>query len=169
MRAEFGIVTRSREFVLSVPRSAVHGDPTKRVVFVKDFELPNAFVKVPVVLGEQNDQYVEVKQGLFPGDDVVTRGSYALSFSGGGSGMSLKEALDAAHGHEHNEDGSKVTPEQKAAREAAGDHEQGEIAEQKTAGAFEIVIRVWAAIAAVLALVWLQRLLRPRQQKIAAA
>ena len=38
--------------------------------------------------------------------------------SDAGSGMSLKEALDAAHGHEHNEDGSEMTAAQKAAREA---------------------------------------------------
>lgn len=35
--------------------------------------------------------------------------------------MSLKEALDAAHGHEHAEDGSELTPEQIAEKEAAAD------------------------------------------------
>ena len=33
--------------------------------------------------------------------------------------MSLKEALDAAHGHEHNEDGTPVTDEQRKARQTA--------------------------------------------------
>ena len=98
-------------------RTALQGDPSKRVVFVKDFELKNAFVKAPIVTGEQNDGYIEVVSGLFPGDEVVTQGSYSLGFAGGGS-VSLKEALDAAHGHEHNEDGSEMTAEQKAAREA---------------------------------------------------
>ena len=64
------------------------------LLYVKDFELPNAFVRAPVELGEQNDGYVEVKNGLFPGDEVVTQGSYSLGFAGGGS-VSLKEALDA--------------------------------------------------------------------------
>ncbi len=114
MRAEFSIVTSSRPDVLAVPRSAVQGDPTKRVVYVKDSELPNAFVRVPVHLGEQNEEYVEVIRGVSPGDEVVTQGSYSLGFAGSGSGMSLKEALDAAHGHEHNEDGSEI----------AGDHDQ---------------------------------------------
>lgn len=109
MRAEFAIVLRSRPDVLAVPREAVQGDPANRVVFVKDFDLPHAFVRAPVVLGEENDRYVEVISGLFPGDEVVTRGSYGLSFSGSGGGISLKEALDAAHGHEHNEDGSERT------------------------------------------------------------
>lgn len=113
MRAEFSIVISSRPNVLAVPRSSVQGDPTKRVVYVKDFELPNAFVRVPVHLGEQNEDYVEVINGVFPGDDVVTQGSYSLGFAGDGSGISLKEALDAAHGHEHNEDGSEITDGQK--------------------------------------------------------
>lgn len=118
MRAEFSIVTGLRENIMAVPRSAIQGDPTRRIVFVEDFELPDAFVRVPVVLGEQNETHIEVMSGLFPGDEVVTRGSYTLSFAGSGSGMSLKEALDAAHGHEHNEDGSEITPEQLAAAEA---------------------------------------------------
>lgn len=119
MRAEFSIVTGLRENIMAVPRSAIQGDPTRRIVFVEDFELPGAFVRVPVVLGELNETYIEVMSGLFPGDEVVTRGSYALSFAGSGSGMSLKEALDAAHGHEHNEDGSEITPEQLTATDTA--------------------------------------------------
>lgn len=169
MRAEFGIITSRRDFVMSVPREAVQGDPTKRVVFVKDFDLPNAFVKAPVVLGEQNDQYMEVVEGLFPGDEVVTRGSYALSFAGSGSGMSLKEALDAAHGHEHNEDGSEMTAEQKAAREGGGeghDHSEGG---HGPAGTFDMIIRVWAGIATIMALLWLQGLFRRRKTATSAA
>lgn len=119
MRAEFSIVVSTRRDVMSVPRESIQGDPTKRIVFVKDYELPNAFVRAPVLLGQQNEEFVEIINGLFPGDEVVTEGSYSLAFAGGGSGISLKEALDAAHGHEHNEDGSEMTDEQKA---GAGDH-----------------------------------------------
>lgn len=126
MRAEFSLITGKRGDVMAVPRAAIQGDPTKRIVFVEDFELPNAYVRSPVVLGESNDTHVEVVAGLFPGDEVVTRGSYALSFAGSGSGMSLKEALDAAHGHEHNEDGSEMTPERRAAEEAEGRGASGE-------------------------------------------
>jgi membrane fusion protein, heavy metal efflux system len=61
-----------------------------------------------------NDKFVEIKQGLLPGDEVVVRGGYSLSFAGKGS-VSLKEALDAAHGHPHNEDGTEMTKEQLAA------------------------------------------------------
>lgn len=109
MRADFSIVLEKRSHVLAVPREAIQGDPAQRIVFVKDFELPHAFVRAPVVLGKTNEQFVEIVEGIFPGDEVVTRGSYGLSFAGGGAGISLKEALDAAHGHAHNEDGSEIT------------------------------------------------------------
>ena len=130
MRAEFSIITMSRSDVLAVPREAVQGDPANRLVYVEHFELPHSFTKTPVQVGKQNDQYVEIVSGLFPADRVVTTGSYFLGSAGGG-GMSLKEALDAAHGHEHNEDGSIMTDEQKAARDTARGitHE-----EQKDAG-----------------------------------
>lgn len=167
MRAEFGIITSSRDFVMAVPREAVQGDPTKHVVFVKDFDLPNAFVKAPVVLGEQNDRYFEVVEGLFPGDEVVTRGSYALSFAGGGGGPSLKEALDAAHGHEHNEDGSEMTADQKAVTDSGGDgHDHGS-KDHGRVGTLDIVIRIWAGVATIMALLWLQGFLR-RNQKLSA-
>ena len=118
MRAEFSIVISQRSNVLSIPREALQGEASKRYVYVKHFDLPNAFIKTPVQTGEMNDRFVEIAGGLFPADEVVTRGAYSLSFAGGGS-VSLKEALDAAHGHEHAADGSELTPEKKAEMEAA--------------------------------------------------
>jgi multidrug efflux pump subunit AcrA (membrane-fusion protein) len=112
MRAEFSIVLSKRTGVVSVPRSALQGDASNRFVYVKDFDLPNAFVKTPVVVGQINDRSVEILSGLLPADEVVTSGAYSLAFAGGGS-ISLKAALDAAHGHEHNEDGSEITADQK--------------------------------------------------------
>lgn len=110
MRVEFHLVTRTRPDVLAVPRGAVQGEGGNRFVFVADVELTNAFVKSPVVVGAQDDRYTEILSGVFPGDPVVTRGSYFLGFAGKGS-VSLKEALDAAHGHEHNADGSEIGTE----------------------------------------------------------
>ncbi|MDA0814371.1 MAG: efflux RND transporter periplasmic adaptor subunit, partial [Verrucomicrobia bacterium] len=121
MRAEFSLIIASRSGVVAVPRRSIQGDPSSRVVYVKDFDLKNVFVRTPVHVGEQNDQFVEITSGLFPADEVVTDGAYSLGFAGGGSGISLKEALDAAHGHEHNEDGSELSPEQATAKEA--DHD----------------------------------------------
>jgi cobalt-zinc-cadmium efflux system membrane fusion protein len=118
MRAEFSIVISKRANVVSVPRAALQGEASNRFVYVKHFELKNAFIKTPVQTGEINDRYVEITGGLFPADEVVTRGAYSLSFAGASS-VSLKEALDAAHGHEHAADGSELTPEKKAQMEAA--------------------------------------------------
>ena len=115
MRAEFFIVEKTRENVMSVPKEAVQGTATDPVLFIKDYEVPNGFRRLPIQLGERNDEFVEIVGGLFPGDEVVVEGSYPLSFVSGG-GISLKEALDAAHGHEHAEDGSELTAEQLAER-----------------------------------------------------
>ena len=121
MRAEFSVILSRREGVLSIPRSALQGDPTDRYVYVADYELPNAFVKTPVQVGSINDRFVEITDGLFPGDKVVTQGAYSLAFAGKGN-VSLKEALDAAHGHEHNEDGSEK--QAGTADDAAHEHGQ---------------------------------------------
>lgn len=125
MRAEFSLVLGRRENVISIPRAALQGDASKRFVYVKHFELPHAFIKTPVQVGEVNDRRAEILGGLFPADEVVTRGGYSLAFAGGGS-ISLKAALDAAHGHEHAEDGSELTPEKRAelakAKAAASGH-----------------------------------------------
>ncbi|MES2597042.1 MAG: efflux RND transporter periplasmic adaptor subunit [Verrucomicrobiota bacterium] len=117
MRAEFSIATSRRENVMSVPRAAIQGDAGNRFVYVKDFDLPNAFLKTPVIVGEINDRSAEIISGLLPADEVVTRGAYSLGFAGASS-VSLKEALDAAHGHEHADDGSELTPEKKAAQQS---------------------------------------------------
>lgn len=123
MRAEFSIIVAKRDDVVSVPREALQGTPARRFVYIKDYDLPHAFLKTPVVTGQANDRRVEIVSGLLPFDEVVTRGAYSLAFTGGGS-LSLKEALDAAHGHEHNEDGSEITPEQRREHQeaATADH-----------------------------------------------
>ncbi|GEP44441.1 efflux RND transporter periplasmic adaptor subunit [Brevifollis gellanilyticus] len=124
MRAEFSIVMSKRSNIVSVPRAALQGEVSNRFVYVKDFDLANAFVKTSVTVGEINDRFVEITSGLLPADEVVTRGAYSLSFAGASS-VSLKEALDAAHGHEHAADGGELTPEKKAemaAKKGGGDN-----------------------------------------------
>jgi cobalt-zinc-cadmium efflux system membrane fusion protein len=144
MRAEFSLVLTKTPGVQAVPRAAVMGDAAGRYVFIRDYELERAFVKTPVVTGMENDRFIEITEGLLPGDEVVIKGAYALSFAGKGS-VSLKEALDAAHGHPHNEDGTEMTKEQQAAHAAAHggeDHDHGH------GGAL-----LWQIISGVLALV----------------
>ncbi len=131
MRAEFSIVLSKREGVMSIPRLALQGDATSRTVYRKHYDdsLKNTFVRVPVQLGAMNDRFVEITAGLIAGDEVVTTGAYSLGFAGKGS-VSLKAALDAAHGHEHNEDGSEITAAQKATGSTGGaghDHGAGSL------------------------------------------
>lgn len=130
MNAECSIIMEKREGVLSVPREALQGGPANRHVYVKHMTIPNAFDRVNVQTGLSGNERVEIVEGLMPGDEVVTRGSYSLGFAGSGGGPSLKEAMDAAHGHEHNEDGSEKSPEQKSA--AAGDDHDHDHAAQGT-------------------------------------
>ena len=145
MRAEFDIVISERDAVLSVPREAVQGDAASRYVFVKDFEIPNAFVKAPVTAGETSGGRIEILGGLFEGDEVVVRGAYPMSFVGGGSGMSLKEALDAAHGHEHNEDGTEKADDD---GEHADDHDDHDHAGE--AGSVNVFLAIACGLLLVL-------------------
>ena len=163
MRAEFSIVTASRSDVIAVPRTAIQGDPAKRVVFTRHLDLPNAFVKIPVQLGEQNDRYVEVIGGLFPGEEVVTQGSYSLGFAGGGSGISLKEALDAAHGHEHAEDGSELTDADKAA--SADSHAGHDHGDSHDGGKMNLYLQIYAGVITMMLLITLQQLWNKRRSK----
>lgn len=107
MRVEFSIEVSRRPNVMSIPRATLQGTPADRFVYVKHHEIPHAFVKSPVVVGKSNANRIEILSGLDAGAEVVTRGAYSLAFSGGNS-ASLRDALDAAHGHEHNPDGSEI-------------------------------------------------------------
>ncbi len=122
MRAELSLITSKRENVVSIPRAALQGDRANRFVFIKDYELEHTFVRVPVTIGEINDERAEIISGLLPGDEIVVKGAYALAFAGKGN-TSLKEALDAAHGHPHNEDGTEMTAEEIAAADGGHGHD----------------------------------------------
>jgi membrane fusion protein, heavy metal efflux system len=160
MRAEFSIVLSKRSNVIGIPRSALQGEASKRFVYVKHFDLPNAFIKAPVQVGQMNDRMVEIISGLFPADEVVTKGAYSLSFAGGGSGVSLKEALDAAHGHEHAEDGGELTPEKSAAIEAKKRAASGLPAEVAGSG----VSPIWMYVSGVLFLLLFASLITRKLQ-----
>lgn len=165
LRAEFAIIVSSRSDVLSVPREAVQGEGVgPRHVFVKDFELANAFVKTPVVLGATNDRYIEIVSGVFPGDEVVTRGAYSLSFAGGG-GVSLKEALDAAHGHEHAADGSELAKSGGAASAPAAPADAGHGHDDDHAHAHPE--RLWQIATAILGLATLVLLIALARRRYA--
>jgi cobalt-zinc-cadmium efflux system membrane fusion protein len=148
MRAEFSIATSKREDVMSIPREAIQGDAGGRFVYVADYGLKNAFAKTEVKTGEMNDSRVEIMSGLLPGDEVVIRGAYMLGFAGKGS-VSLKEAMDAAHGHPHNEDGTEMSKEE-AAKKTDGDHDHDHGHEHSGSSEFNPLTIFFAGTSALL-------------------
>ena len=88
MFAQLALVVGEREEVLAVPRQAVIGDAAEKFVFVKDGD---RYLKQNVGIGMEDDRYVEIVDGLYPGDLVVTRGHFELWTE------SLKPQLKARH------------------------------------------------------------------------
>ena len=75
MFAEVTLVT-DEQSVLSVPRAAVQQVGSRTVAFV--VRGPRRFESREVTLGQASSEYIQVVAGLAVGDEVVTRGSYAL-------------------------------------------------------------------------------------------
>ncbi len=80
MPAELSVVVASRDAALAIPRSALLGDFGNEFVFVEQDPERGLFKRTPVVRGLDDDQYVEIVEGLLPGDRVVTVGNYSLQF-----------------------------------------------------------------------------------------
>jgi RND family efflux transporter MFP subunit len=77
------IVTEQVTQRVTCPRSALVTAGAETYVFVQQKppgkEKPGEYIKRNIVLGMKNRDWVEVKEGLFPGDQVVTKGSHELS------------------------------------------------------------------------------------------
>jgi membrane fusion protein, heavy metal efflux system len=164
MNAECTIIMEKRDGVLSVPREAIQGGPANRHVYVKHMTIPNAFDRVSVQTGLSNNERVEILEGLLPGDEVVTRGSYSLGYAGSGGGPSLKEAMDAAHGHDHNEDGSEKSKDQKSAIETQGGDGHDHAAH--SSGMREIFFMISTGILAILLVIISLRRRQPAGENI---
>jgi len=80
MRATLHIITAQADTVITVPLSAVLGESGNLFVFVQDDKDPHTFLRTPVVLGQRDDRYVEVIEGVLPGANVVTVGNYQLQY-----------------------------------------------------------------------------------------
>ena len=65
------IVGHSNE-AISIPIKAIIDDGVEKFVFVKN---GNRFVKQDVATGLSDDRYIEIIDGLYPGDEVVTEGN----------------------------------------------------------------------------------------------
>ena len=75
MFANVQIVTDLNRAAISIPQSAVLNDEGKTVVFVADGE---GYKKRQVQAGIQNNDRVEIVDGLSAGDKVVVKGNYLL-------------------------------------------------------------------------------------------
>jgi membrane fusion protein, heavy metal efflux system len=76
----------------AVPLSAIVDDGGRPVVFIQhDGE---AFIRRPVKLGQTEGSYVQIAEGIKPGDRVVSRGAYLIR-------LSAMSNQIPAHGHVH--------------------------------------------------------------------
>lgn len=75
MFAEVTVRTQEQS-VVAVPRAALQQVGSRTMVFV--MRGPRRFEFLDVTIGESSNEYVEIKDGLKAGDEIVTEGSYAL-------------------------------------------------------------------------------------------
>ncbi len=75
MFANVQIVTELNRAAISIPQSAVLNDEGKTIVFVSE---GNGYQKRQVQAGIQNNDRVEIVDGLKAGDKVVVKGNYLL-------------------------------------------------------------------------------------------
>lgn len=80
MRATLSLVTGGAEQALAIPKSAVLGEAGSFFVFVQGDDRADRFERRALVLGVSDDRYVEVVDGLAPGDRVVVQGNYSLQY-----------------------------------------------------------------------------------------
>lgn len=76
MYVDLSIVLREETSAVVVPVSSVVIDGPMHFVFVKDGEF---YKKQDINPGYRDDRFVEVLEGVLPGDIVVTRGAYSLT------------------------------------------------------------------------------------------
>lgn len=80
MRARLSIVVDKAEDAIAVPLRAILGEAGNLFAYVQSDTDELVFERRPVVTGLRDDQYVEVSEGIFPGDKVVTVGNYQLQY-----------------------------------------------------------------------------------------
>ena len=93
MFADVTLVTQVATEALVVPLDAVLTDGADQFVFVENGD---TYVRQSLVLGLKDDRYVEVREGLFPGDRIVVRGGHALN------AVRLAGTQQGAAGHDHS-------------------------------------------------------------------
>ena len=86
------LYTSAKVMGLAIPASAVIDDGGRPVVFVQ--AAGESFERRPVRLGNQDESYLQVVEGIKPGERVVTRGGYLIR-------LAALSTQIPAHGHVH--------------------------------------------------------------------
>jgi cobalt-zinc-cadmium efflux system membrane fusion protein len=97
MYVDLSVVLRTAADAVVVPVSAVLTEGPMTFVFVEE---DGVYHKHDIVPGIRDDRFVEVLDGLVPGDKVVTRGGHGLTQLRGIGGS--EPAADDGHGHDHS-------------------------------------------------------------------
>ena len=95
MRATLSLVTGGADLALAIPKSALLGEAGQFYAFVQDEDRPERFERRALVLGVSNDRFVEVIEGLYPGERVVAEGNYSLQYLTPVAEEEEREHLDA--------------------------------------------------------------------------
>jgi len=88
------VVGGGRGEVLAVPLETVIKTEGESFVFVEE---KGSFRRADLILGAKDDRYVEVKSGLFPGDQVVTDGKQQVYTKS----LMIRQGGVALGGHGH--------------------------------------------------------------------
>ena len=86
------LLTTGNAAAPAVPESAIIDDGGRPVVFIQ--AAGEAFLRKPVQLGLREGGYVQVLEGVFPGERVVTRGAHLIR-------LAAMSNQVPAHGHVH--------------------------------------------------------------------
>lgn len=66
--------------VMFVPHESVQTAPNGNYLWVKDYDLETVFLKTRVTAGSRQDDMIEIRHGVLPGDEVVVRNADKLRF-----------------------------------------------------------------------------------------
>ena len=86
------LLAKPADLAPAVPESALVDDGGRPVVFVQ--ESGEAFLRRPVKLGVREGGYVQILEGVFPGERVVVKGAHLIRLASMSSQV-------PAHGHVH--------------------------------------------------------------------
>lgn len=103
MRAQLAFVAAETDAAVVVPRAAVLGEAGDLFVYRQIMTAPFAYERVAVAVGLRDERFVEIIDGVLPGDRVVTRGNYQLQYVSGGGAKTIEDD----HGHSHGPGGHK--------------------------------------------------------------